>query len=141
MAFGQSFNGFGQQLPMQQMTMQGMLQGMPQQMPMQQMPMQQASAAVCGLVSCEEEVRAARADLSGAPSLFYNPHASVFYIKRVDQMTGQTVVDRFTKAQPEQAQAEAAVAELLARVQKLEETVAAQAAPKGRKAAAVNDGE
>lgn len=141
MAFGQGFNGYGQQLPMQQMTMQGMLQGMPQQLPMQPMPMQQASAAVCGLVSCEEEVRAARADLSGAPSLFYNPHASVFYVKRVDQMTGQTIVDRFTKAQPEQAQADAAISELLGRVQKLEETVAAQSAPKGRKAAAVNDGE
>lgn len=141
MAYDQSFNGFGQMQGMGQRQMYtGQMQQMPmQQMQTQQMPMQQAACAACRLVSCEDEVRACPADLSGAPSIFFNPMARVFYLKELDTMTGRTRVETYGRVQPEQEPPDELTSQLLARVQRLEEAVAAQAAPKGRKAAAQDE--
>lgn len=124
------------QQPMQQMGMQQPLQGWyPQQM-------QQPAGMLCRLVSCVEEVRASPADLSGEPALFYNPHARVFYIKEIDRMTGKTDVQAYGRIQPEPEQPDPLTAQLLARVEKLEEMAAAQPAPAPRsRKAAVTDAE
>lgn len=145
MAYDQNFNGFGQQMqgmgqrqmytgPMQQMPMQQMTM---QQMQPQQMPMQQAACAACRLVSCEDEVRACPADLSGAPSIFFNPMARVFYLKELDTATGRTRVETYGRVQPEQEPPDELTSQLLARVQKLEERMAEgqTATGKSRKAA------
>lgn len=127
----QSFNGYGQQqqMPMQQMGMQpqmGMQQGwfqQPAQMPMQQQA-QMPAAMPCRLVSCIEEVKASPADLSGEPALFYNPHAGIFYTKALDRATGRTDVQTYGRLQPEQEQPDPLTAQLMGRVQKLEEIIA-----------------
>lgn len=135
MAYDQNFNGFGQQ--MQGMGQRQMYTGPMQQMQPQQMPMQQAACAACRLVSCEDEVRACPADLSGAPSIFFNPMARVFYLKELDTMTGRTRVETYGRVQPEQEPPDELTSQLLARVQKLEERMAESqtATGKGRKAA------
>ena len=122
----QSFNGYGQQqqMQMQQMGMQPMQQGwyqQPAQMPMQQSQM--PAAMPCRLVSCIEEVKASPADLSGEPALFYNPHAGIFYTKALDRATGRTTVQAYGRL-PEQEQTDQITAQLMGRVQKLEEIIA-----------------
>ena len=129
MAYDQNFGGFGQ--------MQGMGQRQMYTGPMQQMPMQQAACAACRLVSCEDEVRACPAALSGAPSIFFNPVMRVFYLKELDNMTGRTRVETYGRVQPEQEPPDELTSQLLARVQRLEEKLA-ESQPttgKGRKAA------
>lgn len=143
MAYDQSFNGFGQMQGMGQRQMYtGPMQQMPmQQMQTQQMLMQQAACAACRLVSCEDEVRACPADLSGAPSIFFNPMARVFYLKELDTMTGRTRVETYGRVQPEQEPPDELTSQLLERVQRLEEKIAESQTTtgKGRKAAAQDE--
>lgn len=124
----QSFNGYGQQqqMPMQQMGIQPMQQGwfqQPAQMPMQQQA-QQNAGMLLRPVSCIEEVKASPADMSGAPAFFFNPHSRTFYVKQLDTMTGRTGVEEYARVMPEPEQPDPLTAQLMGRVQKLEEIIA-----------------